>query len=269
MRKVWREIQSGQEWIVDGDLKDFFGSVDHEKLLTLVAQRIADSRVLGLIRAMLKAGSYGQGRLFPTERGTPPVGLIQSASLLGRGRTGISLIELIHLLHPFLFWSSFLFPTSLSAAFPNPFRCRLLGHKLSLASGTTQQSDYWQSTASHFAFAYRVTSFRATEGSTSPPEVTHHSSVSCRPQSPCLWWVNENAFASIQQARPCPTPGRPVHLRVAPLDYGPILLLRPFGFHFTADTLPSGIASDGFRSVLAVSGFRLRARLDFSIAAKQ
>jgi retron-type reverse transcriptase len=31
MRKVWKEIQSGQEWIVDGDLKDFFGSVDHEK----------------------------------------------------------------------------------------------------------------------------------------------------------------------------------------------------------------------------------------------
>jgi hypothetical protein len=31
--------QHGQEWIVDGDLKDFFGSVDHEKLLTLVAQR--------------------------------------------------------------------------------------------------------------------------------------------------------------------------------------------------------------------------------------
>jgi RNA-directed DNA polymerase len=29
MRKVWREIQSGREWIVDADLKDFFGSVDH------------------------------------------------------------------------------------------------------------------------------------------------------------------------------------------------------------------------------------------------
>ena len=37
MRKVWKEIQSGREWIVDGDLKDFFGSLDHEKLLTLVA----------------------------------------------------------------------------------------------------------------------------------------------------------------------------------------------------------------------------------------
>src|SRR6266851_710227 len=76
MRKVWKEIQGGREWIVDADLKDFFGSVDHEKLLTLVAQRIADGRVLRLIRAMLKAGSYGQGRLFPSERGTPQGGVV-------------------------------------------------------------------------------------------------------------------------------------------------------------------------------------------------
>ena len=76
MRKVWQEIKSGREWIVDGDLKDFFGSVDHEKLLTLVAQRIADGRVLRLLRAILKAGSYGQGRLFPTERGTPQGGVV-------------------------------------------------------------------------------------------------------------------------------------------------------------------------------------------------
>jgi RNA-directed DNA polymerase len=76
LRKVWKEIESGREWIVDADLKDFFGSVDHEKLLTLVAQRVADGRVLRLIRAMLKAGSYGQGRLFPTERGTPQGGVV-------------------------------------------------------------------------------------------------------------------------------------------------------------------------------------------------
>ncbi len=76
MRKVWKEIQSGREWIVDADLKDFFGSVEHEKLLTLVAQRIADGRVLRLIEAMLKAGSYGKGRLFPTERGTPQGGVV-------------------------------------------------------------------------------------------------------------------------------------------------------------------------------------------------
>ena len=40
----------------------------------------------------------------------------------------------------------------------------------------------------------------------------------------------------------------------------------PFGFHLTMDTLPSGaFASGGCRSALAVSGFRLRARLGFSI----
>src|ERR671928_1833388 len=68
LRKIWKELGTGAEWILDADLKDFFGSVDHEKLLTLVSQRVSDGRVLALLRAMLKAGSYGQGQLFPTER---------------------------------------------------------------------------------------------------------------------------------------------------------------------------------------------------------
>jgi RNA-directed DNA polymerase len=46
LAKIWREVEAGNEWIVDADLKDFFGSVDHEKLLTLVGKQIADSRVL-------------------------------------------------------------------------------------------------------------------------------------------------------------------------------------------------------------------------------
>ncbi len=32
LRKIWREIDEGREWIVDADLKDFFGSADHEKV---------------------------------------------------------------------------------------------------------------------------------------------------------------------------------------------------------------------------------------------
>jgi RNA-directed DNA polymerase len=76
LRKIWKEIQGGSEWIVDADLRDFFGSVDHEKLLTLVAQRVADGRVLRLIEAMLKAGSYGKGQLFLSERGTPHGGVV-------------------------------------------------------------------------------------------------------------------------------------------------------------------------------------------------
>ena len=52
---------------------------------------------------------------------------------------------------------------------------------------------------------------------------------------------------------------------VAPIDYRPILLLMPFGFQIAPDTLPSGTRATGSRSALAVSGFRLRARLGFSI----
>ena len=63
--KSGRRSRAGREWIVDADLKDFFGSVDHEKLLALVAQRVSDGRMLRLIEAMLKAGSYGRGSALP------------------------------------------------------------------------------------------------------------------------------------------------------------------------------------------------------------
>lgn len=75
LRKIWKEIEAGNEWIVDADLRDFFWSAEHEKIVTLVSQRLSDGRVLRLIEAMLKAGSYGEGRLFPSERGTPQGGV--------------------------------------------------------------------------------------------------------------------------------------------------------------------------------------------------
>jgi group II intron reverse transcriptase/maturase len=71
LRKVWREIEEGNEWIVDADLRDFFGSADHSKLITLVAQQIADGRILRIIEGMLKAGCQAKGQLLPTEHGTP------------------------------------------------------------------------------------------------------------------------------------------------------------------------------------------------------
>ena len=76
LRKVWRELKDGREWIVDADLKDFFGSVEHEKLLLLVSQRVADGRVLKIIERILKAGCYAQGETLPTEQGTPQGGVI-------------------------------------------------------------------------------------------------------------------------------------------------------------------------------------------------
>jgi RNA-directed DNA polymerase len=76
LRKVWRELKGGREWIVDADLRDFFGSVDHEKLMLLIRQRVADGRVLNIIQAILKAGCYAQGERLPTDQGTPQGGVI-------------------------------------------------------------------------------------------------------------------------------------------------------------------------------------------------
>ena len=79
-------------------------------------------------------------------------------------------------------------------------------------------------------------------------------------------WVNENAFAFIVQARPCPTFGRPVHLRGSPHRLQPgtsphALRIPPRDGHPALRRTASG----GSRSALAVSSFRLRARLGFSI----
>jgi group II intron reverse transcriptase/maturase len=76
LRKIWKEIQQGNEWIVDADLKDFFGSADHEKVLTLLNQRVSDGRVLSIIRSILEAGCYVAGKRLPTEQGTPQGGVV-------------------------------------------------------------------------------------------------------------------------------------------------------------------------------------------------
>jgi len=76
LTKIWHEVEAGNEWIVDADLKDYFGSVDHEKLMTLVGKQIADSRVLKLIHQTLKAGYEEKGQRFETPRGTPQGGVV-------------------------------------------------------------------------------------------------------------------------------------------------------------------------------------------------
>jgi hypothetical protein len=55
-------------------------------------------------------------------------------------------------------------------------------------------------------------------------------------------WVDGIAFTPIVRARPCPTFGRPVRHRGSPLDYGPVLLRKPFRSRLAAGTLPSEAA---------------------------
>lgn len=58
-------------WVLDADIRKFFDSVDHEWLLRMLAHRIADQRVLGLIRRWLKAGVLDSGTWTETVEGTP------------------------------------------------------------------------------------------------------------------------------------------------------------------------------------------------------
>ena len=58
-------------WVLDADIRGFFDSVDHEWLLRMLAHRIADPRVLRLVRMWLEAGILESDEWHETDRGTP------------------------------------------------------------------------------------------------------------------------------------------------------------------------------------------------------
>jgi RNA-directed DNA polymerase len=67
-------IAEGRRWVVDLDLEKFFDRVNHDKLMAVVAHRVADKRMLRLIRAFLKAGVMENGLVGPVDEGTPQGG---------------------------------------------------------------------------------------------------------------------------------------------------------------------------------------------------
>ena len=65
-------LSQGHVWCVDADLKSYFDSIPHERLMALVKERIVDGSVLALLEQCLKAGVLDELKGWqPTERGTP------------------------------------------------------------------------------------------------------------------------------------------------------------------------------------------------------
>ena len=69
-----RYVQGGRRWVVDIDLEKFFDRVNHDVLMGKLSQRIADRRVLALVRRYLEAGMMAHGVVQERYEGTPQGG---------------------------------------------------------------------------------------------------------------------------------------------------------------------------------------------------
>lgn len=70
-------LKAGHVWVVDADLKSYFDTIPHDRLLALVRARVADGRVLALVESFLRAGVLEENKGWnPTECGTPQGGVI-------------------------------------------------------------------------------------------------------------------------------------------------------------------------------------------------
>jgi RNA-directed DNA polymerase len=72
------EIIAGRKvsWVLEADIKNFFGSLDHGWLLRFVELRVGDPGIISLIRRWLKAGILEDGEIHPNTEGTPQGGSI-------------------------------------------------------------------------------------------------------------------------------------------------------------------------------------------------
>jgi group II intron reverse transcriptase/maturase len=66
----------GTNWVIEGDIKGFFDTINHKKLMVLLSRKISDGRFLNLIERFLKAGYMEFKQVHNTLTGTPQGGIV-------------------------------------------------------------------------------------------------------------------------------------------------------------------------------------------------
>ena len=71
MNKVLEYLNDGYEWVIDLDIKKYFDTVNHDKLVSILRERVKDDITLHLIRSILNSGVMEDGLVSPSEEGVP------------------------------------------------------------------------------------------------------------------------------------------------------------------------------------------------------
>ena len=74
MAEALNNLNSGYDWVIDLDIEKYFDTVNHDKLISVLREKVNDRRTLHLIRSFLKAGVMENGLESPTESGVPQGG---------------------------------------------------------------------------------------------------------------------------------------------------------------------------------------------------